>query len=38
VDPKTLEILESENIKIKPTNLELADKKALEITNYSEEN
>jgi len=38
VDAKTLEIKEEFSIKIRPEHIELADAKALEITQYSEEN
>ncbi len=38
VDSKTLIVKEEFDIKIKPEHLELADEKALEITQYSEEN
>jgi exoribonuclease R len=36
VDAKTLEIKEEFNIKIKPKRIDLADKKAIEITRYNE--
>ncbi len=36
VDPKTLQVKEEFNIKIKPKRLDLADKKALEISGYNE--